>query len=150
MYSNVYSWHKWTSANVDFSFEPILMYFRMKGKDIWGLPHWHNLHEVCQPYAIDYDYIVRTETFHEDAAYIINHILRGRSANIKDKVSRKINYSSHYGRSLTEYKDVDASLLRKIIGIYFVDMKLYGYNVTVEQGGLVTRCEINTPDRTCC
>jgi hypothetical protein len=120
--------------------------------------HWHTLLSRCQPCAISFDHVVRTETFAEDAGYIIDKRLRGHGHGTKVHVVHDTNPPGGAGARqrwevvLDEYQDVPDHLLAAMGSRYHTDMQVYGYNYTRLPGGQV-RAECTTitnNGHTCC
>ena len=105
--------------------------------------HWHTLMSRCKPCVINYDHVVRVETFQEDAAYIVKHKMRGRYLHFKDNVYRNPTaVASNFKMIIDEYKQIPEELLHKLVTTrYRQDLYVYGYNFTRMEGGKVlTEC----------
>ena len=103
--------------------------------------HWHTLMSRCKPCVINYDHVVRVETFQEDAAYIVNHKMRARGLDHKTNVHQNAvprANASNFEMIIDEYKQIPEELLQKLVTTrYRQDLYVYGYNFTRMEGGEV-------------
>ena len=100
--------------------------------------HWHTLMSRCKPCVINYDHVVRLETFQEDAAYIVNHKMRARGLKYKVNVHQNAVPNANFEMIIDEYKQIPDELLQKLVTTrYKQDLYVYGYNFTRMEGGEV-------------
>ena len=117
---------------------------------------------------IDYDYIVKTETFDEDALYLIQNKLAGRGSAIKANSWRRAGLKGNYlrgpglkanslnglvklprfGIELPEYKSIPIFMMKKIADMYEKDFDLFGYEHMTQNGTVYTNC-MNAEDGCC-
>ncbi|XP_056305665.1 carbohydrate sulfotransferase 12 isoform X2 [Danio aesculapii] len=86
--------------------------------------HWQQMHRLCHPCQIDYDFVGKLETLHEDTEHLLKIL----------GISNQIHFPPGY-RNRTAVKwerewfaNVSVADRRKLYGLYEADFRLFGYN----------------------
>uniref|UniRef100_A0A3Q2DHB0 Carbohydrate sulfotransferase n=1 Tax=Cyprinodon variegatus TaxID=28743 RepID=A0A3Q2DHB0_CYPVA len=86
-------------------------------------PHWRQMHRLCHPCLIEYDFIGHQETLKEDAEELLKFF----------KLENDIKFPSPYKNMTTSnsamdwFKAVPLEDRRKLYNIFELDFKLFGY-----------------------
>ncbi|CAL4109401.1 unnamed protein product, partial [Meganyctiphanes norvegica] len=108
-------------------------------KDHWSGDvnrHWSKMYGTCSPCHISYDYIMKTETYSEDLAYIvkklgIKKVKPSYRRHGKGKPSMESSLSSDNpplsASTLHYYKNIHIRVLAKLEKIYHIDMDMFGF-----------------------
>ncbi|XP_038146078.1 carbohydrate sulfotransferase 12-like [Cyprinodon tularosa] len=86
-------------------------------------PHWRQMHRLCHPCLIEYDFIGHQETLKEDAEELLKHF----------KLENDIKFPSPFKNMTTSnlamdwFKAVPLEDRRKLYNIFELDFKLFGY-----------------------
>nr|XP_061814961.1 carbohydrate sulfotransferase 12-like [Nerophis lumbriciformis]XP_061814962.1 carbohydrate sulfotransferase 12-like [Nerophis lumbriciformis] len=88
-------------------------------------PHWRQMHRLCQPCFIEYDFIGHQETLQEDVLQLIT------SLNLQELLKFPSAYQNvTYLASLSEwFKAVPLEDRRRLYKLYEKDYKLFGYKI---------------------
>ena len=86
--------------------------------------HWQPYHETCFPCYIRYDFIGHYETMEEDAKYVLEKIGL-RNYKFPHYHSSSVPSKSILARELANLSHRD---IEKLISIYRLDFRLYGYS----------------------
>ena len=96
-------------------------------------------------YAFDCRYIAKTETANADMEYITTTILKGNKT-VLDKNKSIISYKKDDNKTTGEllrffsYLPNANSVIQKLTEMYYIDMKLFGYNVSFHNGKYYAIC----------
>ena len=114
--------------------------------------HWRGPYDnQCQPCSINFDRIVRLETFENDAWDIVMHQLKGRGIKTRrNKFSSSKQGHFEFGKILSEYVNVSDVQLDAIVTKYNTDFQQFGYNFTRMNGIVNTNCIIQTSEQDVC
>lgn len=127
-------------------------------------PCYNNRHiapysTTCQPCSVQYDYILRLESFStfpkNDALPILEKLgyepdylkLKQSKQNSNSRLDKQL-HPSHYSIMLPQFRSVSSTLFKKILERYRLDLKLYGYDFDIKSA--VASCSISTENDTCC
>jgi len=91
--------------------------------------HWRPQYKICHPCYIKYDFIGRFENLKNDAKYVLTKICAKSERNITMPFANAFEgraSSSHKLRSF--YSNVSRDIVKKLIRIYELDYKLFGYD----------------------
>ena len=87
--------------------------------------------DVCKLCNIEYDYIGKLESLHEDTGCILEkfpeyNIFQG----MKTKIKHKVNASGHHNKSMTldYFSQLSKSTIIQLYNMYEVDFSIGGYN----------------------
>ncbi len=86
--------------------------------------HWIPQFLVCDPCNVQYDYIAKVETIERDAEAIFKHLGLPWTT-----LPRKNSHGANETRNLIDlYSDIDSRDLQRLVGIYRIDMDVFGYS----------------------
>ena len=111
-------------------------------------PHFRNMHELCYPCHIQYDYIAKLETHNIDAYNIITTRLSGKGVDSLTAVHSTTGGAS-MGKALPQYKDVSGEDMEALAHRFDADMHLFGYTLVQDKHGTV-RAKCGEGNKTCC
>lgn len=91
--------------------------------------HWTRYIDHCKPCTTHYDFLGHMETFHEDAAYIVQHVFKSK-LNISRVMSSKLGPSKAdtYVNVSGYYNQVNPKLLQRVKEYLSPDFRVFGYN----------------------
>ena len=118
--------------------------------------HWAPIQELCQPCKIDYDKVVKLETFKEDASEIVMKKLAPTSRGLysqANKVSGGARSFTTEKYSPPEYGNLSTQNLGHLIKLFGKDLDMFGfswYHSDLEQSGISLSCHKGALNRTCC
>ena len=99
--------------------------------------HWDMMYRVCNVCNVSYDYVIYFEDMPHDAMPILEqlgwpaeHLLTRSKINQRQQPGQPV-FPGAYNLYLHEYKELNKSLLLKLLKMYEVDMKLFGYRFNV-------------------
>ena len=115
--------------------------------------HWDNMHSICHPCDIKYDYVIRQETMAEDAVQILAKLSQGRPENLTLSAihsHRGITKSDSdfFQRYIQEFQTIDLRDLQQVKAKYTEDMEMFGYSFHMQNKSLM--CNLNTGSLICC
>ncbi|XP_070198058.1 carbohydrate sulfotransferase 11-like isoform X2 [Littorina saxatilis] len=90
--------------------------------------HWERFHKLCHPCTVRYDFVGRYEHLEEDAMRVLKSVHADRMVRFPER-------SAVYKHSRTTevmrefYKDIPASLLKRVYRCYQEDFQLFNYSV---------------------
>jgi hypothetical protein len=90
--------------------------------------HWEQIHRLCQPCAVKYDFIGRYETMATDA----DHVLHAVHADHVESFPRRSDNYKHNKTSTylhSAYKDIEPELLWQVYAAYEDDFELFDYQI---------------------
>ncbi|XP_076446310.1 carbohydrate sulfotransferase 11-like [Babylonia areolata] len=90
--------------------------------------HWERFHRLCLPCAVHYDFVGKYETMEEDAG----HVLQLLNASHKVSFPKRSAFYLHKPTSVfvsQYYRNLSASLLKRVAESYDVDFDLFNYSV---------------------
>ena len=115
--------------------------------------HWSGPYSnQCQPYHIDYDAIVKLETFSSDVPPIIQQ-LAGRMGNSKTNQNSysTSHWDDQYVKNLDQYRNITDTQLLKLVQKYSLDFAQFGYDYARHNSSLDISCHMNsTAGDICC
>ncbi|XP_013390615.1 carbohydrate sulfotransferase 9-like [Lingula anatina] len=91
--------------------------------------HWDPFKKFCDPCYIDYDLLVYFETMEDDAKNTL--ILLGADDMIKLPPSHRADKMSADDEARKHYDGVDRQLLKRVIAMYRIEEKYFGYNMSL-------------------
>ena len=92
--------------------------------------HWQGpYHLNCHPCHINYDYIIKLETYDDDAAFVIHNRLQGKGLNVTLKSDRigTVHEGRGDGRYLSSYRNITQSQMDFLFHRLNVDLRMFGY-----------------------
>ena len=115
--------------------------------------HWNGPYEnKCQACLLNYDYIVKLETNHIDASYIIHNKLSGRESEhseLNRKRGKAGNAFRAEGRDLSRhFRNLTHAQFVKLYRKYEADFGMYGYSFDEERS--LAKCGGEGEDGTMC
>ena len=106
--------------------------------------HWRSYHDLCSPCAINYDYILKLETFsaeilpileilangNKPVEYLLSMVIpKNKSSDLKkNSVLKKPKVSSSI---MAEYFNLTMNQRTALYDMFALDMKLYGYGFDI-------------------
>ncbi|TKS92707.1 Carbohydrate sulfotransferase 12 [Collichthys lucidus] len=86
-------------------------------------PHWRQMHRLCHPCLIKYDFVGHQETLQEDAEHILKTLM------LQDDIKFPPSYKNMTSSTsvLDWFRTVPLEDRRKLYKIYEKDFKLFGY-----------------------
>ncbi|XP_038060769.1 carbohydrate sulfotransferase 11-like [Patiria miniata] len=88
-------------------------------------PHWLEIHKLCSPCQINYDYMGKLETVDDDARYMLTSLEVQDKVNFPTGDEHQTNssqaYSTYFGR-------VTMASLQRLWEVYKLDFELFGYD----------------------
>ena len=114
--------------------------------------HWDGPYSrTCQPCRINFDAIVKLETFNSDVAPIINNKLKGRSIGTVVNKHGKTSWDKQFVKVLSEYKNVSKADFENTVKKYMDDFIQYGYGFQrMEDGNVKASCYLGNGTHSCC
>ena len=117
--------------------------------------HWESVYDLCQPCVIQYDEILKTETYPGDIEHIIlNHLgPYHRGFGTKHNVaSGGITDASltDLGRHMEEYSSLAQWHMDYLTHRYQQDLQYFGYSWRKDHTGIYTSCTKGSVDQPCC
>ena len=112
--------------------------------------HWIEILHLCDPCNIDFDYIMRIETFKRDSGILMKKLYPKAGPIPGINVEKIVN--NKYGPNWVEPKTLDIfaqlpeETLRKIYQKYALDLEFFGYSF--DSKTYRTDCRLN--DKNCC
>ncbi|XP_013390614.1 carbohydrate sulfotransferase 10 [Lingula anatina] len=91
--------------------------------------HWDPFIKFCDPCHIDYDLLIYFETLADDAKNTL--ILLGADDMIKLPPSHRADKMSADDEARKHYDGVDRELLKRVIAMYGIEEKYFGYNLSL-------------------
>ncbi|ELU13124.1 hypothetical protein CAPTEDRAFT_119661 [Capitella teleta] len=110
--------------------------------------HWRQMYQVCQPCAIQYDYMVRVETMQFDS----NHILQ--KLNLTEENFPQLNHhrsTSGYKleKDLPDFSSVPSDVMDTLHKLYQTDLDMFGYSF--DKSTFTAKCDgFEANDHHCC
>ena len=93
--------------------------------------HWRPAALICDPCNVQYDKIVKLETFEEDLLDVIPHLGPHNRSDAVHKNKKGSGAATSFHKHLPAYRNVDHDLFRDIVAIgYDKDMELFGYSMS--------------------
>ncbi|XP_037784260.1 carbohydrate sulfotransferase 14-like isoform X2 [Penaeus monodon] len=89
--------------------------------------HWRPYSSICSPCAIQYDYILKQETFDDDLHYVTEQ-LDLREVELGTRNNNKSN-RTHLPTYLDYYDDVPSEVLGRIFKLYETDFRIFDYEI---------------------
>ena len=81
--------------------------------------HWNGPYsQKCNPCIINFDAVVKLETFYTEGTTIINDILAGKGNLVHTHQTSTSSWSERYIKVLPEYKNISGQMLEKVIEKY--------------------------------
>jgi hypothetical protein len=114
--------------------------------------HWKGPYSAqCQPCAVDYDAIVKLETFSTDLPPILQR-LAGRSPNMHVNSFSKASWNEQFVKNLKQYGNISTHQIQKISDKYQLDLAQFGYEFErKEDRSLDISCRMKSESGdTCC
>ena len=96
-------------------------------------------------YVFIYRYVAKTETANSDMEYIATAILKGNTTT-KEKNGSILNYQNDQNNTTGELLPLFSNLpnaqsvIQKFTEMYYIDMRLFGYNVSFHNGKYYAIC----------
>jgi hypothetical protein len=110
--------------------------------------HWRQMYQVCQPCAIDYDYMVRVETMQFDSKHILQKL------NLTEEKFPQLNHHrsvSNYKleKDLPDFSTVPSDIMNTLHRLYAKDLEIFGY--TFNRDTFTAKCNgFHYKDHQCC
>ena len=91
--------------------------------------HWRPQVSLCNPCAVNYDFVVRFETINEDETHLLRYLQRNDREHRKIQPKKSIIATN---RNVTSnvLKKIGMKTIEKLMEIYSEDFKIMGYNYT--------------------
>ena len=89
--------------------------------------HWRSIFWQCQPCRINYDFISKQETFHEDSDYIIKQVFGDNNGFTVEHAYKKPTSETSKIRTYSELAWLPDDLHRKLEKHFYWEMKILGY-----------------------
>lgn len=86
--------------------------------------HWRPVYDLCHPCSISYDIIGKYETLDQDSEFILKQV-----GEIGISFPRGPKLSSTTSNLQKYFGTLQHDVIRKLYSIYFMDFKLFGYNL---------------------
>ncbi|XP_028998422.1 carbohydrate sulfotransferase 12-like isoform X2 [Betta splendens] len=91
-------------------------------------PHWKQMHRLCQPCLIQYDFVGHLETLQEDADLLLKILKLESDINVPPAYDNATTTGSVWGW----FKTVPLEDRRRLYKLYEGDFRLFGYRKPVE------------------
>jgi hypothetical protein len=117
---------------------------------------------MCMPCLVNYDRIIKMETFNHDNAWVILNKLKPYQRGLTTAVNRKhgkpvvTDTLTTQGKTMEEYSNVNMNSLSYFTKFYKQDMELFGYSWDFHQQldkdvlTLHTSCVSGASGKSCC
>ncbi|XP_019625100.1 PREDICTED: carbohydrate sulfotransferase 14-like [Branchiostoma belcheri] len=119
----------WNILGADVTFEEFVRFvIQAKGYDL--NEHWQSYTELCQPCAVNYDFIGMYENLEEDTEHVLKVLGVDKKVSFPRRQEQIYNKRTT-GEVLKEHLDVlpDAeSYIRKLVKKYSLDYTMFGYD----------------------
>ena len=94
--------------------------------------HWRPQVSLCNPCAINYDYVVRFENLVEDSNTLLEYLQKNDPE--KAKMFFKSTTSSRIGSSKTSkaFSSLDSDLIKRLADVYKDDFRIMGYSSEID------------------
>ncbi|XP_069980677.1 carbohydrate sulfotransferase 14 isoform X2 [Penaeus vannamei] len=89
--------------------------------------HWRPYSSICSPCGIQYDYILKQETFDDDLRYVAEH-LDLQEVELGTRNNNKSN-RTHLASYLDYYNEVPSKVLGQIFKLYETDFRIFDYEI---------------------
>ncbi|KAI3376542.1 hypothetical protein L3Q82_016992 [Scortum barcoo] len=91
-------------------------------------PHWRQMHRLCHPCHIPYDFVGHQETLQEDADHLLKLV------GLDDDIKFPPTYEKETSDGFMEdfFKDVPLEDRRKLYKLYREDFRLFGYTDKIQ------------------
>ncbi|XP_063586389.1 carbohydrate sulfotransferase 10-like [Penaeus indicus] len=89
--------------------------------------HWRPYSSICSPCDIQYNYILKQETFDDDLHYVTQH-LDLQEVELGTRNNNKSN-RTHLPTYLDYYDDVPSEVLGQIFKLYETDFRIFDYEI---------------------
>ena len=146
--------HPWLSeSQIKFSrniyFQEFVQYIMQEGHNNH---HWDGPYSrKCHPCRIDFDAIIKLETFDVDAPLIIKNKLEGKGIGTITHKRSKASWDEQYTKLLTDYKNISLQFFQKTVEKYREDFGRFGYDFhRLTDGSVKVSCGIDNGTHTCC
>ncbi|XP_076447012.1 carbohydrate sulfotransferase 11-like [Babylonia areolata] len=125
--SNRNSLGRRASGRLMIGFDEFLRYVVDRSAGVMN-EHWERFHRLCLPCAVHYDFVGKYETMEEDAGHVLQLL------NASHKVSFPKRSASYLHKPTSVfvsqyYRNLSASLLKRVAESYDVDFDLFNYSV---------------------
>ncbi|XP_038060770.1 carbohydrate sulfotransferase 11-like [Patiria miniata] len=87
--------------------------------------HWLEIHKVCSPCQVNYDYLGKLETVDDDARYMLTSLEVQDKANFPTGDEHQTNSSQVYN---AYFGQVTKTSLQRLWELYKLDFELFGYD----------------------
>lgn len=87
-------------------------------------PHWRQMHRLCQPCRVKYDFVGHLETLQEDAQELLKSLKLENDIKFPSFYQNKTTYDS----IMNWFKTVPLKDRRRLYNVYQGDFKLFGYS----------------------
>ena len=125
-------------------FEELVQYVLDGHKDV----HWKGpYNDQCIPCLVDYDAIIKLETFAHDIIPFINDKLEGRSLDIKENSHSGTSWDANYHKYIPGYAKVTEKQVSGLVEKYALDLSQFGYQYEFKNGRMNISC---TSSQGCC
>ncbi|ELU08291.1 hypothetical protein CAPTEDRAFT_145153, partial [Capitella teleta] len=119
-------------------------------------PHWDMAFNLCHPCAIQYDYVIRTETIAEDAKYILDILSQGLDAPLELEIvhTRSNNtvddvVDPTFAKVIESFEKIPKYQLEQLKEVYKHDMEAFGYDFDVQSREAVCAYDEHVNDLCC-
>ena len=109
-------------------FKEFLQYLVDRGRDAAN-KHWKNIHDLCNPCLVQYDFVAKLETIEQDSQCILNRLSNKTTVEFPDRTSGPNTETHHNSTELLRkyYSTVSEDVIDEIRKVYSMDFKLFGY-----------------------
>ncbi|XP_070198056.1 carbohydrate sulfotransferase 11-like [Littorina saxatilis] len=90
--------------------------------------HWERFHKLCHPCTVRYDFVGRYEHLEEDAMRVLESVHADRMVRFPER-SAVYKHSRTTDEMQQFYKDIPASLLKRVYRCFQEDFELFNYTV---------------------
>jgi len=91
--------------------------------------HWRPQLSLCNPCAVNYDFVVRFETMGDDGNYLLKYLQRNDPE--EKRVFIDVSYTAEVDKNAAAdaFENVSTKTLEKLKQIYWNDFKIMGYDI---------------------
>ena len=106
--------------------------------------HWKGPYSTqCEPCIVDYDAIIKLETFSADVPQVIAK-LEGRSQQTKANSFSQSHWNDHFIKNLKQYGNVTQTQLQTMARKYKLDFAQFGYDYVERNDSIDISCQMKT------
>ena len=103
--------------------------------------HWRGpYNDQCMPCIVNYDSIIKLETFSHDVVPLVSSKLEGRSSNTMVNSFSKASWDKNFHKYLPSYVNVTNRQLERIVDKYKLDFHQFGYRYDFKNGKMDLSC----------